>query len=116
MTAFHEKFSTQHREAPTRVPDGVPGFTSPPLIPDESWLYQFVEKGVYDILCLPHLPAGMVMRVVVMDPEKDSVDDEAFSEPSAGPVPPNANAVLDADELDPSYIVDRDQWHGRTSP
>ncbi|MFC7008204.1 cupredoxin domain-containing protein [Halalkalicoccus salilacus] len=58
-TAFHEKWSNPELEFPTRVPDGVPGFTSPPYVADESWLYRFTTKGVYDLLCFPHLGLGM---------------------------------------------------------
>jgi hypothetical protein len=55
----------------TRLPDAVPGFTSPPVVDGESWLYQFHEEGVYDLLCLPHVVFGMVMRIVVMETEAD---------------------------------------------
>jgi plastocyanin len=105
-TAFHEKFHAGPEALPTRVPEDVLGFTSPPILPDESWLYQFPTKGVYDVLCLPHLGRGMVMRIVVMDPEEDDIEEEAFTEPTAGPIPPNAEAVLTAEELDPARIVD----------
>jgi plastocyanin len=104
VTAIHEKFSMPMRPVPTRVPDGVLGFTSPPIVDGESWVYQFPERGVYDILCLPHYFLGMVMRVVVGDPDEG----EAFEAPTAGKeqIPPNVQAVLSADELDPANIVD----------
>lgn len=105
VTAFHEKFTIPPRAIPTRVPDGVPGFTSPPILDGESWVYQFPVKGVYDILCLPHLFFGMSMRIVVFDPEEDDVEDDAFAAPTAGELPPNAERVLTADELDPANIV-----------
>jgi len=76
-SAFHEKWNPIF---PTRVPDGVPGFTSPPFVGKESWLYRFTTKGVYDIFCFPHIALGMVMRVVVFDPEEDSLDNEKFSD------------------------------------
>lgn len=106
ITAFHEKFSDPQFEMPTRVPEGVPGFTSPPLVSDESWVYQFVEPGVYDYFCFPHLGLGMVGRIVVYDPEKHDLDDEAFAEPEMGGLPPNAERVLSAPELDPTHIVE----------
>lgn len=110
-TAFHEKFGTPDAPMPTRVPDCVPGFTSPPIMNDESWLYAFHTKGVYDILCLPHLGLGMVMRVVVFDPETDDIEDETFSleqygTPPSDPFAANAVAVLTADELAPAQIVE----------
>lgn len=103
VTAFQEKFSIPQREVPTRVPDGVPGFTSPPIVDGESWLFQFPKTGVYDIFCLPHMAFGMVMRVVVSDPDSD----EAFEAPTAGELPPNPQMVLTAPELDPDNIVDQ---------
>lgn len=106
VTAFHEKFSVPQREIRTRVPDDVPGFTSPPILDGESWIYQFPSGGVYDVLCLPHLFFGMVMRVVVFDSDEDDIEDDAFAAPTDGELPPNANAVLTADELDPENIVD----------
>ena len=106
ITAFHEKFSEPEFEMPTRVPEGVPGFTSPPIVQDESWVYQFVEPGVYDYLCFPHLGLGMVGRIVVFDPEKHNLDDEAFAEPETGGLLPNVERVLTAPELDPAHIVE----------
>lgn len=86
VTAFHEKFA--FLQIPNRVPENVQGFTSPVHVDGESWVYQFPEKGVYDILCLPHYRFGMVMRVVVFDPEADSLEDETFTAPAAGELPP----------------------------
>ncbi len=99
VTAFHSKFS----EPPFfTLPDRVPtsnGFTSPPMSVDDSWLYRFTKQGVYDILCLPHLELGMVMRIVVSG--DDNVPDDPY-----GPLPiPNAGAVLGAPELTPENIV-----------
>jgi plastocyanin len=102
VTAFHEKFSIPQRAVQTRIPEGSPGFTSPPIYDGEAWLYQFPEPGVYDVLCLPHLFVGMVMRVVVVDPETDDVPDA----PTAGELNANAQQVLTAPELDPTNIVE----------
>ena len=106
ITAFDEKYANPQLAVPTRVPEESPGFTSPPIVDGESWLYQFATPGVYDILCLPHYFFGMVMRVVVFDPEEDSIEDEAFSVEPLSEGPPNAQAVLNAPELDPANIVE----------
>ncbi|NIB99015.1 plastocyanin/azurin family copper-binding protein [Halobacterium sp. R2-5] len=105
-TAFHEKYTNPVLSVPTRIPDDVPGFTSPPIVGGEAWLYQFETRGVYDVLCLPHLGLGMVMRAVVFDPEEDDAEDDAFAAPDAGDLPPNVQQVFDAPELDPANIVD----------
>lgn len=101
VTAFHEKFGDEQHPFPTRVPEGVPGFTSPPIVKDESWLYEFSEPGVYDVVCLPHLGFGMVIRLVVSE-EGTAVEDPA--PPKA--VPPNVRTVLTAPELTPQNIVE----------
>ncbi len=106
VTAFHEKFGEPEFDVPTRVPDDVPGFTSPPATPGESWVYRFTEPGVYDLFCFPHLGLGMVMRVVVFDPDDDDIDDDEFEAPTAGPLFPNVERVLTAPELDPETIVE----------
>lgn len=106
VTAFHEKFGEPGFEVPTRVPNDVPGFTSPPLAPGESWVYQFSKTGVYDYLCLPHLGLGMVGRIVVLDPDEDDVETDEFAAPTQGELPPNVERVLNADELAPAHIVD----------
>jgi len=105
-TAFHEKYSNPEIAIPTRIPDEIPGFTSPPIVDGESWLYQFPTKGVYDILCLPHYALGMVMRVVVFDPDEDDIEDVTFAAPTAGDLSANVDAVLSSEELDPANIVD----------
>lgn len=103
VTSYSPKFNEPpFLQFPTRVPGDF--FTSALLAKDDSWLYQFTEKGVYDILCLPHEFLGMVMRVFVFDPEEDDLDD--YSEPS-GQIAPNANAVLTDEKLDLSSIVEK---------
>lgn len=107
-SAFHDKWAPFF---PRRVPDGVPGFTSPPIIGGESWLYQFTTKGVYDLFCFPHIALGMVMRVVVFDPDEDNLNDALFADYPDMPAGPggvfvNANKVLNAPEIDdPASIV-----------
>ena len=85
-----------------RIPEGAPPFGSPVITPGEEWVYRFPEPGVYDVLCLPHLDLGMVMRIVVTPeggevPEAPPVDAES--------TPPVPAAVLTAPELDPQNIV-----------
>jgi plastocyanin len=121
VTAFDPKFN----EPPFLVlPDRVPtdyGFTSPPVAEDDTWLYKFTEKGVYDLFCLPHVPLGMVMRAVVFDPEEDDIGSSTFDEPEPdpeAPLPPNAAAVLDTTELDPANVVSEETvaWSDLTLP
>lgn len=107
VTAMSEKYANPQLAVPTRIPEGSPGFTSPPIVGGESWLYQFTETGVYDVLCLPHYVFGMVMRLVVIDPEEGDIEDEQFSVDPAEGVPPNVAAVLNAPELAPSNIVEQ---------
>jgi plastocyanin len=107
VTAFDEKYGEPGFAIPNRTPDGAPGFSSPPIVAGESWLYQFPETGVYDILCLPHYGLGMVMRVVVFDPETDDIADEQFTVAPPEGVPPNDTAVLTAPELNPENIVEQ---------
>ncbi|MFC6952829.1 hypothetical protein [Halorubellus litoreus] len=109
ITSFHPKWN----EPPVLTfPDRVPtdyGFSSPPIATDDTWLYRFTTKGVYDLLCLPHVSFGMVMRIVVFDPEEDDVSEERFSEPapdSEAPLPGAAATVLGDDALDPENVVD----------
>lgn len=119
VTAFDPKFN----EPPFLfLPDRVPtdyGFTSPPVAEDDSWLYKFTVKGVYDLFCLPHLTLGMVMRVVVFDPEEDDIGDPTFDEPGGDDaLPPFANMVLSNGVLDPADIVDAGEvaWSDLTLP
>jgi len=108
VTAFHEKYSNPEIQIPTRIPGDVVGFTSPPVVGGESWLYQFETPGVYDLLCLPHLGFGMVMRVVVADPESADLFSETFTVSAPGNLPPNITRVLGAPELDPANVVEQE--------
>lgn len=113
VTSFHPYYEG----LPPRVPTEDP-YTSPPIAGTEngggdSWLYRFSTKGVHDLACLPHFPLGMVIRIVVFDSKKDSINDPTFDDwgPLPSPPPPplavfaNANAVLTDDELTPGNIV-----------
>lgn len=108
VTAFHEKYSNPNIQVPTRIPEDVVGFTSPPVVDGESWLYQFETPGVYDLLCLPHLGFGMVMRVVVADPETADLSSERFAVSAPENVPPSITRVLGAPELDPANVVEQE--------
>lgn len=110
VTAFHEKFS-EPEPIPNRIPEGVPGFTSPPLVPGESWVYEFEVPGIYDYFCLPHLGLGMVGRIVVFDPDTSDIEDDTFAVPDSDGLYPNDELVLTAPELDPAYIVE----HGKVA-
>lgn len=122
VTSFDPKFN----EPPfLKLPDRVPtdyAFTSPPVAEDDSWLYKFTTKGVYDLFCLPHVSLGMAMRVVVFDPEEDDIEDPTFDEPAAdpnAPLPPAAGMVLNNPPLDPSNTVSGDgevRWADLTLP
>lgn len=105
VSAFHEKWAPIF---PTRVPEKVPGFTSPPYIGGESWLYRFTEKGVYDVFCFPHLALGMVMRLVVYAPEEGGDVPAEYEDLGSGPdgLFANANRVLTDPALDPENIVE----------
>lgn len=110
VTSFHGGFGL-----PQRVPSGR--FSSPPLMGvkepglHDSWFYEFTDSGVYDILCLPHIALGMVMRIVVFDPAEDDLSEPTFSD--YDDLPPldflaNANRVLNAPEIDdPDNIVNQ---------
>lgn len=102
ITAFHPRFSEPpFFELPQRVPDESPPFSSPPVAADEHWLYQFDEPGVYDLLCLPHLDLGMVMRLVVVD------DDDDFEEPESNEdLPVAVQTVFDAPEMSVENILE----------
>lgn len=100
VTSIHSKFS----EPPfISLSDRVPtanAFTSAVLADGDAWLYRFTTKGVYDLMCLPHVELGMVVRLVVLD-EGDPVPADPY-----GPfLVPNAGDVFAAPELTPANIV-----------
>lgn len=99
VTSFHPGFGL-----PPRVPAGR--FSSPPIMGFEdsgnhdSWFYEFTAPGVYDITCLPHLPLGMVMRIVVADSQSQLEDFGDYPDLPPVDVFDNANRVLNAPEID----------------
>jgi plastocyanin len=68
-----------------RVPDGEEPFSSPVIAPGGFWLYEFACEGTYDLYCAPHQIFGMVMRLVVGDPDSAEYDGE-FSDEGRPPV------------------------------
>lgn len=77
VTAYHEGQGRQQR-----VPDDKVSFSSPVINDGGFWLYEFDSPGTYDLFCAPHELFGMVMRIVVGDPDDDRYDD------TFGPVGP----------------------------
>lgn len=96
VTAYHPDLGRQRR-----VPEGVPPLSSPVLADATFWLYRFDEPGVYDLLCAPHEAFGMVMRVVVGEPEEDF--GEAEPPDRRGPEL-TADLVLNDEALAPDNI------------
>lgn len=80
VTAYHLEQGRQQR-----VPDDQPPFSSPVINSGGFWLYEFNRPGTYDVFCAPHELLGMVMRIVVGDPDDDDYDGE-FSEEGRPPV------------------------------
>lgn len=101
VTAYHPRFHGVQQ----RVPDGVPGFSSPPLVDGDTWYYVFDETGVYDLQCLPHEFLGMTMRVVVSEGD-DAPEAPPLPAPGEAGPSPIAATVLGAPELEPATIVE----------
>lgn len=102
VTAF-----AQRTGFPQRVPEEAPGFSSPPIYVEESWLYRFDAEGVYDVLCLPHFGLGMVMRLVVIEEGSEEMPEAPPVE--EGQLPGPVTQVLTAEELDPANVVEQGQ-------
>lgn len=86
VTAYHAGHGRQQR-----VPDGKPAFSSPLINAGGFWLYEFDVPGTYDIYCAPHELFGMVMRIVVGDP--DSADYDTINTPPQGRPPVSRDAL-----------------------
>lgn len=97
ITAYHEGFGRQ-----LRVPDDKPPFSSPVLPIGGAWLYQFDVPGTYDLLCAPHEYFGMVMRIIVGNPD-DEAYDGGFGPggPPPQPRPPVSRPELNGLAIDP---------------
>lgn len=80
ITAYHTGHGRQQR-----VPDDAKPFSSPIITPGGYWLYRFDEPGIYDINCAPHEFFGMVMRIIVGNPDDDAYDG-TFGEGGRPPV------------------------------
>lgn len=118
VTAFHPGFGQL-----SRVPEGVPPFSSPVLPAGGYWLYTFETPGVYDLHCGPHEVFGHVIRLVVggcttdFEPLPDpcaggetegdatETDDEGPAE-SLRPPQLTAYTVLRDPALDPETVVE----------
>ena len=85
VTAYHPGHGRQQR-----VPDDEVPFSSPMVNAGGFWLYQFDHPGTYDMYCGPHQFFGMVMRIVVGDPDADDYDGE-FGDQGR---PPESRAAL----------------------
>lgn len=94
ITAYHPDLGWQQR-----VPDGVPPFSSPVGSTGGFWLYQFEEAGLYDAFCAPHEILGMVVRLVVGDPEAPAYADDFEAVPPlrAPTSPAELQAILPLD-------------------
>lgn len=80
VTPYHLGHGRQQR-----VPDAEEPFSSPVITPGGFWLYEFTHPGTYDLYCAPHQVFGMVMRLVVGDPDSEAYDDE-FSDDGRPPI------------------------------
>ena len=101
VTPYHPNYFYE-----SRIPEGVPGFTSSVLTPDTFWLYAFDVPGVYDLMCLPHEGLGMVMRVVCVgegEPTPEAAEILPYGD--GGPSEPAA-AVLQTDVMQPENVVE----------
>jgi plastocyanin len=67
-TSYHP--ATHSR--PLRIPKQAAAWDSDYLLPNESFVVQLTEPGVYDYYCQPHEHAGMVGRIIVGEPPPDS--------------------------------------------
>jgi len=57
---------------PLRIPNQAAAWDSDYLLPNETFMIQLTEPGVYDYYCQPHEHAGMVGRIIVGQPPQDT--------------------------------------------
>ncbi|MFB6310868.1 MAG: plastocyanin, partial [Salinirussus sp.] len=70
-------------------------FSSPVINAGGFWLYRSESPGTYDVFCAPHEFFGMVMRLVVGDPDDSDYDgDFGPSGPPPQPRPPVSRVEL----------------------
>lgn len=67
-TAYHPSNFGRTR----RVPPGADGWNSDYLLPEEEFAVTPTVPGIYDYYCMPHEHAGMVGRIVVGTPGRES--------------------------------------------
>ena len=107
VTAFHPAFGYA-----SRVPEGVPPFSSPVLPAGGYWLYTFETEGVYDYHCGPHESFGHVGRIVVGSTEGfEPLPDLCAGEGGSGEEGPRlpfltGYTVLRDPALDPENIAE----------
>lgn len=66
-TAYHPA----NLDHPRRIPLAAPAWSSDYLLPNGAFSTTLTEPGVYDFFCIPHEHAGMVGRIVVVEPESE---------------------------------------------
>ncbi|WP_200862327.1 cupredoxin domain-containing protein [Candidatus Halobonum tyrrellensis] len=107
VTFYHPGFGRQQR-----VPDGVPPVSSPIISGGGFWLYEFTEPGLYDANCPPHEIFGMVVRILVGDPDPVPDWEGSFEGPGRPPeTGPSLGELLGIDEwpmLSPAQVLDAD--------
>ncbi|MCH8022336.1 MAG: hypothetical protein IH932_01130 [Thaumarchaeota archaeon] len=94
----------------SRVPEGVPPFTSPVMAAGTYWLYTFVKEGVYDFYCAPHEIFGMVGRIIVGSASGPGTSEVPLPPPpERPPTPPlfGGALVLRDPALDPDNIISK---------
>lgn len=91
VTAYHEDQGRQQR-----VPDDEEPFSSPVINDGGFWLYEFDSPGTYDLVCMAHEFFGMVMRLVVGDPDDEDYDGDFGPTGQPEPRPPVSRQALNA--------------------
>lgn len=92
VTPFHLAHGRQQR-----VPDAEVPFSSPLVQPGGFWLFSFDHPGTYDLYCGPHQIFGMVMRLVVGDPDSAAYDGDFGTQ---GRPPVSADALEEFPGID----------------
>jgi plastocyanin len=102
-TAYHP----QNFERPMRIPEGAEPWNSDYLLPNETFSVTLTVEGVYDFFCVPHEHAGMVGRIIVVQPGRSPA--VAMVEPAdREPIPEIAlQALPSVDEIMRRGIVRR---------
>ncbi|GAB3028557.1 PQQ-dependent sugar dehydrogenase [Natronobiforma cellulositropha] len=86
-----------------RIPDGATPWASDVLGAGGTFEHTFEEPGVYDYVCTPHEPAGMVGTVVVGWPDPDG---QPALEPVSSAIHDNAAEILETDGEDIAAVLE----------